>query len=353
MKMLESVKKLYEKSDEMIIVTNSNLAVIWKSHVKLPDFIALTDFKHEFGKMPSLPVRSSKILHYINGNSVKIKPLFDNEKLEGYMLTFYDAEEIETLSDRSSILKYKRNSLGNIRLAISPIIAQLEGLKNKEYSVDINNLYTTVSNNLLKMLSSTVNSNEITKYYSGEFSTELLNVSQCLEETALLCRDSFAAVNCEFKTEIESSIYMNMNYDRLSLAVINLLINGYMYCSEERKKLTLKAYKKNEQIYIEISDNGKTADVEIMKTALKPFRTLPKFKTGESLGLSIVNKFTEHFGGTLNFIKNKDGLIVQISFSGEISEEPQSFRLKRLPPIVGEYEPAYCILAKGFNNEEQ
>ena len=32
MKMLESVKLLYEKSDEMIVVTDDNLAVIWKSN---------------------------------------------------------------------------------------------------------------------------------------------------------------------------------------------------------------------------------------------------------------------------------------------------------------------------------
>ena len=95
-------------------------------------------------------------------------------------MTFYDAEEIETLSDRSSILKYKRNSLGNIRLAISPIVSQLESLKENEQTDDFSGIYDIVNDNLLKMLSSTVNSNEITKYYSGEFSTELLNVSQCL-----------------------------------------------------------------------------------------------------------------------------------------------------------------------------
>lgn len=353
MKMLESVKLLYEKSDEMIVVTDDNLAVIWKSNISLPDFIALSDFKPEFGKTPTMPVKSSKILHYISGNSVKIKPLYDSNKLEGYMMTFYDAEEIETLSDRSSILKYKRNSLGNIRLAISPIVSQLESLKGNEEIDDFSGIYDIINNNLLKMLSSTVNSNEITKYYSGEFSTELLNVSQCLEETAQLCRSGFESAGCEFKTEIEPSIYMNMNYDRLSLAVINLLINGYMYCSEESKKLALRAYKKDGYIYIEISDNGKSADLEIMNMALKPFRTLAKFKSGEGLGLATVNKFTEHFNGKLGFIKNKNSLTVQIIFSDEITEAPQSFRLKRLPPIVGEYEPAYCILAKGLKNEDQ
>ncbi len=353
MKLLESVKKLYEESDEMIVVTDNNLEVIWKNNIKLPDVITLSDFKPEFGRTPSLPVKSNKILHYLNGNSVKIKPLLDENKLEGYMLMFYDAEEIETLSDRSSILKYKRNALGNIRLAISPIIAQLESIKNSDYTENLNAFYESVSNNLLKMLSSTVNSNEITKYYSGEFSTELLNVSQCLEETAHICRESFRNTDCEFQTEIEPSIFMNMNYDRLSLAVINLLINGYMYCGEKNKKLLLKAYKDSGQIYIEVSDNGKAADIETMKSALKPFRALPKFKTGETLGLAIAGKFTEHFNGTLYFDKTENGLTVRMSFSDEISEDPQSFRLKRLPPIVGEYEPAYCILAKGLINEDQ
>lgn len=41
MKLLESVRKLYEKSDEMIVVTDNNLEVIWKNNIKLPDVIYL------------------------------------------------------------------------------------------------------------------------------------------------------------------------------------------------------------------------------------------------------------------------------------------------------------------------
>lgn len=351
MKTLDSIKTLYENSDENIIVTDTDLNVIWKSNSSLPDIIVLSDFMPEFGKPAALPLKSCKILHYINGCSVKIKPLFDGEALEGYMLTFFNAEEIETLSDRSSILKYKRNSLGNIRLSISPIIAQLDMMRIKEQSENALELYNMISDNLLKMLSSTVNINELTKYYSGEFSTELLNVSQCLEETAELCRESFESRNCEFSTEIEPTIFMNMNYDRLSRAILNLLINGYMYCSEEVKKLSLKAYKAKERIIIEISDNGKNADISSIEAATQPFRIMGKFKTGESLGLAVVGKFASHFNGNLEFIQNNKGFTVKLSFDSEISEEPQSFRLKRRPPIVGDFEPARCILAKGLNQE--
>lgn len=352
MEMLDSVKNLYEKSDEMIVVTDKNLAVIWKSNDSLPDFISVSDFMPEFGKAPALPVDSSKILHHLSGNSVKIKPLFNNDELEGYMMTFFDADEIETLSDRSAILKYKRNSLGNIRLAISPIIAQLDSLKNKNGSDDLGQLYDSISCSLLKMLSSTVNTNEISKYYSGEFSSELLNVSQCLDETALLCRDGFESAGCEFSTDIEPALFMNMNYERLSLAIMNLLINGYMYCDAEHKQLVLKAYKKDEEIFIEVYDNGKSADTDTMRAAMQPFRTLAKFKTGEMLGLAIVNKLAEHFSGKTDFIKSSDGLTVRLTFSAKISERPQSFRLKRKPPIVGDYEPAYCILAKGLKSDK-
>lgn len=349
MKVLDSVKALYDKSGEMIIVTDMRLKVLWKSDASLPDFISRSDFLQEFGKTPELPIRSSAILHYVDGRSVKIQPLYDNDTPKGYMLTFFDADEIETLSDRSSLLKYKRNALGNIRLAVSPIIAQLDRLKQESSSGDLNDLYDTIHSSVLKMLSSTVNSNELTKYYSGEFTHELLNVSQCLEVTAQLFNKRFRSTDCEFTTDIESAVFMNMNYERLSLAVINLLINGYMYCNNEQKKLALRLYRKDNKVIIDVFDNGQDADVEALNEATTPFKAFAKFKSGEMLGLAIVSKFAEHFNGSLSFIKSDDGLTVRLEFSDKICDEPTSFKLKRATPFVGDFEPANCILAKGLD----
>lgn len=347
MKSLESVKNLYEKSDEMIIVTDTDLSVIWKSNSSLPDFISLSAFMQEFGNAPSMPTSSSKILHYIDGRSVKVIPLFDDDSIEGYMMTFFDADEIETLSDRSSLLNYKQNSIGNIRLAISPFIAQIDNLRRKNNSKQLDTLYKSISSGVLNMLSSTVNSIELTKYYSGEFSTELLNISNCLDQTAANCRQTLNDKALEFSADIEPMIFMNMNYERLENAVANLLINGYMYCDAPHKKLSLKLYKLDNRIFIEVFDNGQSADIALLKEALRPFRPLQKFGKGEMLGLSVVQKFAEHFNGELYFIKNDDGLTVSLSFSAEISEAPKSFRLVKNPPVFGGFEPVFCILAKG------
>lgn len=345
--LLDSIKALYDSSDEKILVTDDKLSVLWKNDDRLPDYVAVTDFKEQMGNAFSLPLKKTSVFHYMNGNAVKIRPLTENEEIQGYMLVFFDPEYIETLSDRSAHLKYKTNNAGNIRRAVSPVINELEKIADKNGD---DKICAKAKYQLQKMLSSTANSIELTKYYSGEFKTELLNVSQCLEETAKLCFSELAKNNCEFYRQIEPMIFLNMNYYRLSLAVLNLLINGFMYCEKTKKILTLKAYKQKDKVCIEVWDNGEKADCQALERSTQPFAGLKDFSQGESLGLSVVKKFVDCFNGELIFQKIPCvGLMVRMTFDDSIKELPQGFRLKRQPPLVGDFEPAYCILAKGLD----
>lgn len=351
MLLFDSIKALYDGTDEKILITDEKMSVVWKNSNVLPDYIALSDFKEQMGKPVCLPIEKATILHYINGSAVKVRPLSENGETVGYMLVFFDASDIETLSDRSVHVRYKTNSSGNIRRAVFPVINELERLAGNGESDEI---YIKAKYQLQKVLASTVNSSELTKYYSGDFKTELLNVSRCLEETVKLCLPEFSKNNCELYRQIEPMIFLNMNYDRLSLAVLNLLINGYMYCKKQKKILTLKAYRHNIKIFIEVWDNGDKADCELLERSSQPFAGLQNFSYGESLGLAVVKKFVDCFNGELTFKKIPDvGLMVRMAFDDDIKQPPQGFRLKRQPPLVGDFEPAYCILAKGLDLTKQ
>ncbi|MBQ9376096.1 MAG: HAMP domain-containing histidine kinase [Ruminococcus sp.] len=347
MKLLDSVKALYEKSDDKVIVTDKNLMTIWKNDELLPECIALTDFVCDFIKRPELPIEHEMILHYIDGRAVKVKPLYDSNEIEGYMLTFFDADTIQTLTDRSLLLSHKRNSLGNIRLACSPLVAQLDLIRTG--NADAKSIYATIDTSVLKILSTTANSNELSRYYSDEFPNELLNISECLEDTVTLCKKRIEAAGCEFVTDIEPLVFMYTNEDRLSLAVMNLLANGLMYNDAEQKRLEIKLHQENDDIILEVSDNGQAADVEMLREATKPYRPFTRYRMGEMLGLAVVNKFAERFDGKVDFIKSDDGLTVRLTLKNNLPDGNIDFKLKKKPKIIGEYEPIYCILSKGFD----
>ena len=342
MNFLTAVKSLYENTDEKIIVTDENLSVLWKNDYSLPDFL-LTD---NLNKVKAIPDKQSVILRYTDAYTIKARPIYESEELKGYILAFFDPEEIETLYDRSVHLKYKKNTAGNQKLALMPVVNTLDNCYTQGKAVPPD-FFEQTKLQVLKLLSSSVNYQELSKYYSDEIYTELLNVSQCLEETAELFCLRFSD-NCDFEADVEPGIFLNMNYDCMQNAVLNLLINGYMYNNQPKKALSLKTYTDDNKIIIEVWDNGSSADVEILQGATIPFKGIEKYGQRESLGLALVSKFANYFDGELTFEKQENGLTIKLSLDYSVKEKPQSFKLRRQPMVVGEFEPTSCILAKGL-----
>lgn len=347
---LDSIKALYENTDEKILIADDKLSVLWKNSSDLPDFVSLNDFGDCFEKPPRLPILKTVVLRYTDRYTVKIVPVKEEDKPVGYIILFFDPEEIETLYDRSVHYKYKRNMSGNERMALMPLINILDEYYSAGEVIPPE-FFHKAKAQVVKLLSSTVNYSELAKYYNGTVFTELLNVSQCLEDTAEAFRKAYPDDKCDFSCDIQPGLFKVMNSDCMMTAVLNLLVNGYMYNKREDKQLKLKAYKDADKICIEVWDNGENADCEKMKRAMEPFSGLDKFGQGESLGLALANKFAAHFGGEMSLDKTEgQGLTVKIIFEAKIDEKPKSFRLRRQPLMVGEFEPAACILAKGNNN---
>ena len=343
MKFLESIKHIYENTSEKILVTDTELNVLWQNYDCLSDFLLLDELK----ALKSQVINQSTVLRCTDSYTVKVLPLLEDDELSGYMLTFYDPEEIEALYDKSIHLKYKKNTLGNQRIALMPIVNTLENYNSQGKEIP-SDFFDEAKAQVLKLLSSSVNSQEMSKYYSGEILTELLNVSQCLEETAELFKSRFCDDKCSFKYEVQSGLFLNMNYECMQNAVLNLLVNGYMYNDSGEKRLELRAYVEGDELFIEVWDNG-SADLQRLENAMIPYKGFEKFGHREALGLALVNKFAGHFGGRFVFAqKDGEGLTARISLNYEIKEKPQRFRLRRVPMVIGEFEPASCIMAKGL-----
>ncbi|MGN1114461.1 MAG: sensor histidine kinase [Oscillospiraceae bacterium] len=344
--LLPAIKAVYENMDQKVLVTNEKLYVAWKNDDTLPELMSIYDFGKYYNKDLKLPIEESAILHYTDEYTVKVNPIKNDDEVCGYLFMFFDAEDVETMYDRSVHYKYKDNRIRRERKTLIPMLTTLENFYISKEPVPYD-FYETAKDDVTHLLASNVNYNEITNYYNGKMYTELFNISNCLEETSQIFQSRLSD-DCIFRTEIQPAMFINMSSDCLMNVVLNLLVNAYMYNDNENKEIVLKAYSKNDSmVYIDVWDNGITFDIDALKKASVPFHPLEKPVDSEGLGLPLARKFAEHFGGRLDFLATKEGgLIVRLVLKAAEESRPLELSLRYHPLMVGDFEPAACIVSK-------
>jgi hypothetical protein len=352
--LIEALKKAYADSDKMIVIAGKNMEMLWNNSEKLkgfsPDKLRLFD-----GSDPVLPIKKTLTLEYqglfSESCAVEIQPLDGGE--QGYLLRFFDCNDIELLSDRSGHLKFKTNIIGNIRSELSQIVFLLDSNRKKyvdKGDLDYLRIDSEARQHILRTFSATANLNELTKYYNGFYKTSLMNISVILNELCEDLIDRFRTDDYNFTYEIEPMIYLVTNADRLRAAVCNLLVNAFLYCRSKNKTIRLKASNENGTVIICIQNSGgkvRQYELERYKT---PFEAFSGFGERESLGIAIASLYCRSLSGDLNF-ECKYGkytkAIMQIpAYDAEL---PNEFRIERTLRIKSPYDMQYCILAKGLD----
>lgn len=351
MNMLENIKKLYEHSDSMIAVADADFTLLWKNSRTLPDNIDLLDFQTDDDSVLKLPISSEITLKHRCGCAVRITPVYCDDIIEGYMLLFYSMHDIELISCRSGLVKFQNNFLGNIRIELSEIIGMLDKYKSKySDSNDFDEADRRMRYHILRTFAATANLNELSKYYSGGIPNEFLNLSERIEETLEWAVPFFEGNGCTIKYEITPQQFIDINYGRFEAALLNLMINAYMYNDSPDREIELRLYTNDNSVVMTISDNGTSADVAKIERCSQFGNELSAYSMHEALGTVIARKMAEHFGGTIAFESSPTGgLNVRIVLPKNASKYPKHFRLRRMPPIISQYDIQPCILSKGLD----
>lgn len=350
MSFLECLKQLYSDSDCYIAAVDNEFRMLWKNHEQIPDNLLLSDFTIG-DKKPELPIEKEIICFHCSESSSRITPLYEEGVVKLYKIEFFKPDEIHRLFCRSQLLNYKNNFLGNIRLELAEILNIMEKAKeNFPDDCNISAIDSQTRYHVLRTIASTVNMNEISKYYSGGMSTEYLSLSQRLEETAEWVRPMLEINSCAFRVTIAEQIYIDINYSRFEAAVLNLIINAYMYNDSANKEITLELTADGDRVCVSVSDNGTSADVGEIEKHLDFNNGFKKFSPHESLGLAVVKAMTDAFDGTVELENSPTGgLKVKLFLPRYPKSVPKVFRLRRLPTIISQYDPQYCIISKGID----
>lgn len=351
MNMLENIKKLYEHSQSGIAVTDADFMLLWKNSDSLPVNVLLSDFQTDDDSVLKLPINHEITLKHRCGSAVKITPVYYDESIEGYMLTFYSLPDIELLSCRSGLVKFQNNFLGNIRIELAEIIGMLDRYKSK-YSdnKEFDEADRKMRYHILRTFAATANLNELSKYYSGGIPNEFLNLSERIEETLKWAVPYFEANGCCIKADIAPQQFIDINYGRFEAALLNLMINAYMYNDAADKEIEIRLFTEDSSVILTISDNGTSADIEKIRRCSEFGSELSSYSNHEALGTVIARKMAEHNGGTLTFENSQTGgLYAKLALPKDAGKYPKHFRLRRMPPIISQYDVQPCILSKGLD----
>lgn len=101
--------------------------------------------------------------------------------------------------------------------------------------------------------------------------------------------------------DIAEEIALPLDKEQMERVLLNLISNAIHAIRDSGKgdKIILKAYKENNRLIIEVSDNGPGIPQQIIDRIFEPFFTTKGFGKGTGLGLSICYNIIKAHGGDI------------------------------------------------------
>ena len=203
---------------------------------------------------------------------------------------------IRHLNQRSEMLSGISHDL---RTPLTRMKLQIAFIKDKELTKKLSQDIDEME----KML------NEYLQFTSSSFAEkdELFDLSKLIQEII----DKYN--NNNITKDIKERIYFNGRKILIKRCINNLVDNALKY----GKKVNIELNKKNESLFINISDDGPGIPKEEYNNVFKPFYKVNKgradSKSSVGLGLSIASDIVRSHGGNINLEKSKlNGLCVKI-----------------------------------------
>ncbi len=215
----------------------------------------------------------------------------------------------------------------NAILGYTQILGQSDSLKEteKEHIKTI----STAGEQLLGMVTDILELSTLDSDRS-KLDEELVALAPFMKELA----DKFAkkaksrSLNFHFKPDDESPDIIEVDVDKITSIVKNLLTNAIKFTKEGTVGLSYGIEKKAEEVFlnIEIKDTGIGISKETLEHVFEPFWQLDSLKNdGTGLGLTLCKRLVEFLGGEID-IKSKvgKGTIITITVPVKVSEQKSS-----------------------------
>lgn len=234
-------------------------------------------------------------------------------------------QEIERLKGME---EYRREFVGNVSHELKTPIFSIQGylmtlMEGGLHDENINENYLKKANKGVdRMIDIIDDLDEITKLESGVIEMDLKKVSILKLAQEMVSSLEINAAEKNIKLSVEnytndSNVWVNADEAKISQVLVNLIINSIKYGVDDGHS-KVKLYDLDENILIEVSDNGQGIPEEHHSRLFERFYRTDKARTrdagGSGLGLSIVKHIIEAHEQTIN-VRSTVGVGSTFSFT--------------------------------------
>ncbi len=372
---LEILLNLFSASSDKVAIVDENLKVLWSNDKDMSETLNRTEFiefsvdegidcveyvDDDYSLIAEFPIKSEKVLKYESEQfvcSVNVLPVFQDEKrekLEGYVMTFHSFfEEMKKhINSPFAVILKKyfrtfRNTASEVVFNTGLIDQRLEDLEEYDL-IDKNANINKVLNNVL---SSCANFEEVFIYGANDFNIVLANASEFITDLMHFVEHAARKIGVQVSYKINEDIYLKLDYSRFMVAIMNLISNGIKYNLSDKKKIIVEFYELDDYAYFIVTDNGIGISNDRAYKIFEPFSNVKKSGLRESLGLSIVKKFVDKFGGGITYKTDTSGtsFILKLPCADDI--DVNEVNLPNTDYFKGTYSPIDIFLLKANIDE--
>lgn len=372
---LNVLKNLFSSSSEKVAIVDEKLNVLWSNTEVIPEKLNKADF-YEVSKYAQsetideltddniinvFPIETERILKYETDQnicSVNVLPVFDDEygeKTEGYVMTFYSFfSEIEKHINSpftvvlKKFLRMLRNTVSEVVFNTGLIDQRLEDLE--EYDLIDKNV--NINKILHNALSSCANFEEVFIYGADDFNIIISNASVFVTDLMHFVEHSARKLGVKVTYNIDDNIYLKLDYSRFMVAVMNLISNGIKYNLSDSKHIFVEFKKVDSYAFFIVTDNGMGIPNDKAYKIFEPFSSVNKSGLRESLGLSLVKKFVDKFGGGITFKTDNSGTSFVMKLPCAEDIDINEVNVPNTDYFKGTYSPIDIYLLKASFDED-
>lgn len=183
-----------------------------------------------------------------------------------------------------------RNPLTNITLAAEQLH---ENIPNSPDTTVLLDMITRNANRINQLVSELLNA---TRFAHLEF--QKADATRLLEETLELAKDRIELNHIQVvKNYSEEPCKVSVDIEKIKLALLNIIVNAIEAMEKNKGVLTLKTKTQGNKCFIEIRDNGKGMEDDVLQNLFEPYFT-GKLK-GNGLGLTNTQNIILNHKGTI------------------------------------------------------
>ncbi|WP_227934870.1 histidine kinase N-terminal domain-containing protein [Alkalihalobacillus deserti] len=144
-------------------------------------------------------------------------------------------------------------------------------------------------------------------------SKKKVELKTLLEDILNFLYPSFVDVDVNVTLMMKEDLKIEVYQDELKQVFVNLLMNSIDAIQQKEKPREIKItveYKLDEDVMIQISNNGPAIPLEVRETIFEPFFTTKDLGTG--IGLYVCKNIIEKHNGTMNCLSDQDETVFEI-----------------------------------------